>query len=88
MHEGIINARENDDPKVRRNFKKESNRGRKETREVIHQPIPKDLAAFAKWAGIKPIGVIHRTRETSHADAKPIWILPITVLEADSKIAE
>ncbi|MDX1925456.1 MAG: ISAs1 family transposase [Pirellulaceae bacterium] len=65
LHDAIINAMENDDPKVRRSFNKEINRGRVETREVIVQPIPKDSAAFANWAGIKSIGAIHRTREVN-----------------------
>jgi predicted transposase YbfD/YdcC len=65
LHDAIINAMEKDDPKVRRNFKKEINRGRLETREVIVQPVPKDLAVFSSRAGIKSIGVIHRTREVN-----------------------
>lgn len=65
LHEAIIKAMENDDPKVRRTRKLEINRGRIETREIIVQPVPKDSAQFAKWAGIKSIGVIHRTREVN-----------------------
>lgn len=65
LHDAIVKAMENDDPKVRRTRKRETNRGRIETREVIVQPVPKDSAAFAKWAGIKSIGVIHRTREVN-----------------------
>lgn len=65
LHEAIIKAMENDDPKVRRTRKLEINRGRIETREIIVQPVPKDSAQFAKWAGIKSIGVIHRTRKVN-----------------------
>ncbi len=54
---------ENDDPKVCRTRRQEIDRGLIETRDVIVQPVPKDSAAFAKWAGIKSIGVIHRTRD-------------------------
>ena len=65
LHAAIVNAMDNDDPKVRRSHKKEINRGRNETREVIVQPVPKNSEVFINWTGIKSIGVIHRTREVN-----------------------
>ncbi len=65
LHAAIVNAMDNDDPKVRRSHKKEINRGRNETREVIVQPVPKNSEVFINWPGIKSIGVIHRTREVN-----------------------
>ncbi len=63
LHDAVVKVMENDDPKVCRTRRQEINRGRIETCDVIVQPVPKDSAAFAKWAGIKSIGVIHRTRD-------------------------
>lgn len=63
LHDAIMKSMNTCDPKVRRSHKTEINRARIETREVIVQPVPKNSEAFANWAGIKSIGVIHRTRE-------------------------
>ena len=40
----IIQAMDEDDKSVRRSYKEEVNRDREETREVIVQPVPQELA--------------------------------------------
>jgi predicted transposase YbfD/YdcC len=63
VQEALIQAFETDDPKLRQCTAKENNRGRRETRQVAAFPVPKDSTAFARWAGVKTIGSIYRTRE-------------------------
>lgn len=50
-------------PRVRRVITTEMNRGRRETREVAAMPVPKRSKVFARWAGLRTIGYVHRTRE-------------------------
>lgn len=65
LHDAILLEMDKDTPKIRRHRRTETNRGRTEFREVIVQPVPKASAVFAKWEGIKSIGVIYRSREVN-----------------------
>lgn len=65
LNDAILKAMDSDDPKIRRHRKKEINRDREETREVVVQPVPKQSDIFANWPGIKSIGVVVRTREVN-----------------------
>lgn len=63
VQKALIQAFETDDPKLRQCQAKETNRSRGETRQVAVLPVPKDSPVFARWAGVKTIGSIYRTRE-------------------------
>lgn len=62
IHEALLVAMDADDPAVRSTRMVEKSHGRKETREVIVMPVPKDSDVFCEWEGIQTIGVVHRTR--------------------------
>jgi predicted transposase YbfD/YdcC len=59
----IVQAFEEDHPRLRQGKTTEKNRNRRETREVMVLPVPRDSPVFARWAGIKTIGSIYRSRE-------------------------
>jgi predicted transposase YbfD/YdcC len=63
LQQAIIQAFDEENPDLRRCKTVEKNRNRKETREVTVLPVPKDSEVFARWAGVKTIGSIYRTRE-------------------------
>ena len=92
LHAEIIQAMDEDDKSVRRSYKEEVNRDREETREVIVQPVPKNSAVFAQWAGVKTIGVIHRTRlingKLEEATETFISSLPCKVRDITRRIRE
>lgn len=59
----IVGAFEEDHPRLRQGKTTEKNRHRRETRELMVLPVPRDSPVFARWAGIKTIGSIYRSRE-------------------------
>jgi predicted transposase YbfD/YdcC len=59
----IAQAFDEGHPGLRQCKTSEKNRNRQETREVAVLPVPKESPVFARWAGIKTIGCIYRTRE-------------------------
>jgi len=61
--QAIERAFDEEHPGLRQCQTNEKNRNRRETREVAVLPAPKDSPIFARWAGIKSIGSIYRTRE-------------------------
>lgn len=63
LQQAIIQAFDEENPDLRRCKTVEKNRNRKETREVTVLPVPKASEVFARWAGVKTIGSIYRTRE-------------------------
>ncbi|MGH7262100.1 MAG: ISAs1 family transposase [Nitrospiraceae bacterium] len=81
----MVQAFETEHPKLRQCRKTERNRNRRETRQVAALPVPKDSAVFARWAGIKTIGSIYRTREidgrVEESQAFFLTSLPCTVRE-------
>jgi predicted transposase YbfD/YdcC len=83
VQEALIQAFETDDPRLRQCQAKEINRSRGETRQVAALPVPKNSAVFARWAGVKTIGCIYRTRlidgRTEEAQEFFITSLPCTV---------
>lgn len=64
LQEAIVQALNEEHAELRRQQKTETNHGRKEYREVVALPCPKDSAVFAQWAGLKTIGMIYRSRES------------------------
>ncbi|XZE56626.1 ISAs1 family transposase [Planctomycetaceae bacterium SH139] len=65
LHEAIVDELDNEVSKTRKHRKTEINRGRKEFREVIVMPVPHDSKEFSRWAGLKSIGIIFRSREVN-----------------------
>ena len=63
LQQSIMQAFDEDNPAMRHCKTAEKNRNRRETREVTVLPVPKDSEVFARWAGVKTIGSIYRTRE-------------------------
>ena len=63
LQQSIIQAFDEDNPAMRHCKTAEKNRNRRETREVTVMPVPKDSAVFARWAGVKTIGAIYRSRD-------------------------
>jgi predicted transposase YbfD/YdcC len=63
LRRAILQAFDEDHPGMRHCKRAEKNRCRRETREVAVMPVPKDSAVFARWAGVKTIGSIYRSRE-------------------------
>jgi predicted transposase YbfD/YdcC len=63
LQQAIMQAFEEQNPGLRHCKTKEKNRNRHETRSVTVLPVPKDSAVFDRWASIKTIGVIYRSRE-------------------------
>jgi predicted transposase YbfD/YdcC len=63
LQQSIMQAFDEDNPAMRHCKTAEQNRNRRETREVTVMPVPKDSAVFARWAGVKTIGAIYRSRE-------------------------
>jgi predicted transposase YbfD/YdcC len=63
LQQSIIQAFEEDNAAMRHCKTTEKNRNRRETREVTVLPVPKDSAIFARWASVKTIGCIYRSRE-------------------------
>lgn len=63
LQQSIIQAFDEDNPAMRHCKTVEKNRNRRETREVTVMPVPKDSAVFARWAGVKTIGAIYRSRD-------------------------
>jgi predicted transposase YbfD/YdcC len=63
LQAAIVQAFEEDNPKMRQCKTTEQNRERWETREVLVLPVPIASPVFARWAGIATIGSIYRTRE-------------------------
>jgi predicted transposase YbfD/YdcC len=63
LQQAILQAFDDENPNLRRCKTAEKNRNRQETREVAVMPVPKDSEVFARWAGVKTIGSIYRTRE-------------------------
>jgi len=63
LQEAILQSLGEQNPAIRRCKRKERNRNRCESREVTILPVPKNSPVFARWAGIKTIGMIYRTRE-------------------------
>lgn len=61
--DSIIQAFEEEHPGLRQSRTNEKNRNRRETREVVVLPVPKDSQVFARWAGLATIGSIYRSRE-------------------------
>lgn len=60
--ETIMQAFEADDAAMRHEKKTETNRGCQEVREVSVMPVPKDNPIFRRWAGLKTIGCVYRSR--------------------------
>jgi predicted transposase YbfD/YdcC len=65
LQQSIIQAFDEENPDMRQCKTSEQNRNRRETREVAVLPVPRDSPVFARWAGLKTIGCIHRTREVN-----------------------
>jgi len=61
--QAIAQAFDEEHPGLRQCKTTEKNRNRQETREVAVLPVPKESPVFARWAGLKTIGCIYRTRE-------------------------
>ena len=59
----IAQAFEDEHPGLRQCKTKETNRNRQEMREVAVMPVPKGSRVFARWAGLRTIGCIYRSRE-------------------------
>ncbi len=63
LRETLVQAFEEESPKMRHCQQTEKNRNRVETRAVSVLPAPKDSPVFARWAGLATIGCIYRRRE-------------------------
>lgn len=63
VQEAMVQAYEEENPKLRRCQATEKNRDRQETREVAVVPVPKDSDVFRRWPSVKTIGGIYRCRE-------------------------
>jgi predicted transposase YbfD/YdcC len=63
VQEAMLQAFEEDDPRLRHCGKSEKNRDRQETREVAAIPVPRDSEVFRRWPDVKTIGGIYRSRE-------------------------
>jgi predicted transposase YbfD/YdcC len=63
LQQAIIRAFDEENPDLRHCKKTEKNRNRREIREVTVLPVPKDSEVLARWAGVKTIGSIYRSRE-------------------------
>jgi len=63
LHAELLQAFEEDNPKMRHHTKTEKNRDRLETRKITVFPAPKDSPVFQHWAGIQTVGCIYRRRE-------------------------
>ena len=63
LQDTIMQAFDEEHPRMRRHRRCEKNRDRRETREVTVLPVPTDSPVFQRWAGIKTIGSIYRSRE-------------------------
>ena len=62
VQQAILRAFDEGHPDMRQHKKSETNRDRRETREVMVLPAP-DSPVFARWAGLETIGCIYRSRE-------------------------
>ena len=76
LQQAIIQAFEEESPRLRQCKTTEKNRNRRETREVAVLPVPKNSKVFARWAGLATIGSIYRTREINGklAEAQELFI--------------
>lgn len=63
LQQAIRQAFEENHPGMRHCKTSEKNRNRHETREVTVMPVPNDSDVFARWASVKTIGCIYRSRE-------------------------
>ena len=63
LQDTIMQAFDEENPRMRRHRRCEKNRDRRETREVTVLPVPTDSPVFQRWAGIQTIGSIYRSRE-------------------------
>jgi predicted transposase YbfD/YdcC len=63
LQQSIIQAFDEENPDMRHCKTTEKNRNRRETRDVTVLPVPKNSDVFVRWAGIKTIGSIYRSRE-------------------------
>lgn len=63
LESAILDAFSRDDKNIREQRTSEKNRNRKESRSMVVMPVPKDSPVFSRWAGIRTIGQIFRTRE-------------------------
>jgi len=63
IRETLAKAFAEQNPRLRQCSAKETNRDRKETRDVVVMPVPNNSKIFARWPEIKTIGAIHRSRE-------------------------
>lgn len=92
LHQAIIKAFDEDSERIRRHHKTEINHGRKEYREVVVLPCPKDSPVFDRWEGIQTIGTIYRSREVSgkFEDASETFItsLPCKVRDITKRIRD
>ena len=63
LQAAVVQAFDEENPHIRTCKVEEKNRNRQELREVTVMPVPKNSPVFERWAGIKSIGTIYRTRE-------------------------
>lgn len=63
VQDAMARAFEEEDPRLRRCRKSETNRDRRETREVAAIPVPQDSEVLRRWPGVQTIGGIYRCRE-------------------------
>ena len=89
LQQAIIQAFEEENPDLRRCKTVEKNRNRQETREVTVMPVPKDSEVFARWAGVKTIGSIYRTREINgkFEESQEFFITSLPVQSAGDRPA-
>lgn len=63
LQDAMLAAFDEENPRMRTQRTCEKNRGRHETREVTVLPVPTDQPVFQRWAEIRTIGWIYRSRE-------------------------
>lgn len=63
LEQALVQAFEEDCPRLRQCRKTERSHGREETREVAVLPVPRDWAVFARWPGLATLGCVYRRRE-------------------------
>jgi predicted transposase YbfD/YdcC len=63
VEDALVQASEEESPRLRCQRRREKNRKREEMREVSVLPVPKNVPVFQQWPGIQTIGWIYRCRE-------------------------
>ena len=63
LQDAMVAAFDEENPRMRTQRTCEKNRDRHETREVTVLPVPTDEPVFQRWAEIRTIGWIYRSRE-------------------------